>query len=75
MIGQFNGADVTVLAQRGDPHPGRLETRDVIGIHAVVAEVARLNGRDSVDSVDPGTGDEPDRMEVVKERRVARGAW
>lgn len=46
----------------------------IVRIHAVVAEVTRLNRRDAVDGVQPGTGNEPDGMEFVKERRVIRGA-
>jgi len=74
MTGQLDRPDVSRLAQPRDPHAGGLEPRDILRIHAVVAEVARLNRRDAVDGVQPGTGDEPDGMEVMKNRRVVRSA-
>ncbi len=74
MIGQLNGADVSVLAEAGGAHAGGLESRNVIRIYAVVAEVVRVNLGNTVNGLQPGTGDEPDGVEVVKGGRVVRTA-
>jgi hypothetical protein len=74
MTRQLHRADVSGIPQSGDPQPSGFETRYVVRIHPVVAEVTRFNSVDPIDEAQLGTGEKPDRMEVVKGRGAARTA-
>jgi hypothetical protein len=72
MIWQFHGTDITVISHARDPHPRGFKTGKILGVHAIAAEMTRLDDLCRINRSQPGTREKPDRMKIMQNGGIAR---